>query len=512
MWWLGVALAAVNSCQGAIADNLVRLSFVKERQKAASEQRPLIKRPLWLIGIVMIAVVDPLLTLGGLTFAAASMLSPFAGLHIFWNVLAAYFLTGESIGRADVIGSLVIIGGILLVVLYGPHGSGGFSRTDVVYLYTRPTFIIYAIVWGALVVVAVLGSQKIVEKWPRLKQFCVAASAALWGANVTIAAKTAIELVNAKEVAASAERGVEATNGATGNAAGFTAGMFLGLPGEFYIFVIAAVGSALGQLYFFNKGLSQFQAVFIVPTTMAFLIACRSVAGMVVLGERPMLPSLYGVGISLVLAGVVTLARSHARTAHGDDHAGEQRRVRMSTTASLSELANLTRTDSHDCTKRKGLAEEDGLYDEEELSTSQQTNGHGGMTPAKVLSMTSIDIDDPCPSDNDIHTGGAVAAHALTQHDTHSRSNRRDVASHSPMAGRETRHHTHHHRVLSIDIRRNHADGSCSDWEGGWPRPRLHDYGGICGPSSSLPNSPTMLGGERDCSPQSEGVRAKEEV
>lgn len=55
-------------------------------------KRPLYLRPLWVLGTCFGTAINSLLSIISLDFASAAVVTPFAGLHIFWNVILSRFV------------------------------------------------------------------------------------------------------------------------------------------------------------------------------------------------------------------------------------------------------------------------------------------------------------------------------------------------------------------------------------------------------------------------------------
>ncbi|PHJ17015.1 magnesium transporter nipa [Cystoisospora suis] len=187
-WYIGVILGLISSFAGAMGDNLVRLSFVREqhgragagsrglgsggrdtnenslgsdngsskrhrsRMEAGDEEqsnrirksaRSLFRRPLWLLGTFLTVVINPLLTVLALKFAAASIVLPFGGMHIFWNVILVGYLLQEKLLPSDFLGSACILSGITLVIAYGAHDLPPYTISSLKLLITRPVFLGY---------------------------------------------------------------------------------------------------------------------------------------------------------------------------------------------------------------------------------------------------------------------------------------------------------------------------------------------------------------------------------
>ncbi|KAF8819575.1 hypothetical protein IE077_000807 [Cardiosporidium cionae] len=145
-WYIGVFCALVASFVGALGDNVVRLSFLREERRQRKIVRPYYKRPLWVFGEFLTIVCNPALTLAALKFSAASIVVPFGGLHIFWNVCLCGYLLRERLSRAEIFGSLVILMGIVLVVFFGTHEIPEYSVDRLITLMKQPMFIFYSVV------------------------------------------------------------------------------------------------------------------------------------------------------------------------------------------------------------------------------------------------------------------------------------------------------------------------------------------------------------------------------
>ncbi|PFH33702.1 hypothetical protein BESB_079180 [Besnoitia besnoiti] len=203
MWQLGVVFAAVASLSGAAGDALVRLSFVLEERRAAGSEggepqeteqragarsqaldaeegeargnegsakersqarrgdafgggegrealasarqgkRPLYRRPLWLLGTCLGTVINSLLSIISLDFASAAVVTPFAGLHIFWNVILSRLFLEERVSPQHYVGSALILVGLLLVLCFGVRTPPPLSLEALLRLYSQKTCVLY---------------------------------------------------------------------------------------------------------------------------------------------------------------------------------------------------------------------------------------------------------------------------------------------------------------------------------------------------------------------------------
>ncbi|CDJ69779.1 hypothetical protein, conserved [Eimeria necatrix] len=116
LWPLGISIIFCGSLAGAAGDTMVRMAYSAAGPEPSTKE--MLKKPIFVLGMVLTTAVDAACTLGALTFAPSSMVTPFAGVHIFWAVLLAHFWLRESVGRWETLGSSCVIIGVLLLVVY----------------------------------------------------------------------------------------------------------------------------------------------------------------------------------------------------------------------------------------------------------------------------------------------------------------------------------------------------------------------------------------------------------
>ncbi|PHJ20047.1 magnesium transporter nipa [Cystoisospora suis] len=116
LWPIGLVVILIGSFVGAAGDILVKKSFLKLGKYTPFRQ--LIRHPLWIVGMILTAVLDPLSTFISLLFAPATIVTPFAGMHIFWGCVLAIFWLKEKMFYKDLVGASFILTGITLIVVY----------------------------------------------------------------------------------------------------------------------------------------------------------------------------------------------------------------------------------------------------------------------------------------------------------------------------------------------------------------------------------------------------------
>nr|CEL70126.1 TPA: hypothetical protein BN1204_058130 [Neospora caninum Liverpool] len=110
---------------------------------SSTGKRPLYLRPLWLIGMCLGTVINSLLSIVSLDFASAAVITPFAGLHIFWNVILSRFVLQERVLLQHYVGSALILLGLLLVLCFGVHTPPPLSLEQLLQLYSQNTCLLY---------------------------------------------------------------------------------------------------------------------------------------------------------------------------------------------------------------------------------------------------------------------------------------------------------------------------------------------------------------------------------
>ncbi|EEA05778.1 uncharacterized protein CMU_027880 [Cryptosporidium muris RN66] len=153
MWIIGIIYAILASIFGALGDVLVRLSFIKEKNFPEQERRPLYLRPIWIIGIFSAVILNVILSFASLRYASANIITPFAGLHIFWAFLFGQIFLKENINKFHIYGAICVIFGLILVLLFGIHDIQEFNIFQLIYMYSQPSFIFCSITSSILLVI-----------------------------------------------------------------------------------------------------------------------------------------------------------------------------------------------------------------------------------------------------------------------------------------------------------------------------------------------------------------------
>lgn len=146
MWYFGIFTALLSSILGGLGDNLIRLSFTLEEELGPKERRPVVLRPIWLLGIFFSCILNSVLIIISLNFASAMVVTPFSGLHIFWSIIFSKYILNEEIRSRHYKGTGLVISGLLFIILFGIKDVPVYSVGELSVLYTRPRFVLYCMV------------------------------------------------------------------------------------------------------------------------------------------------------------------------------------------------------------------------------------------------------------------------------------------------------------------------------------------------------------------------------
>lgn len=146
MWYFGICTALLSSILGGLGDNLIRLSFTLEEELDSKDRRPVVMRPIWLLGIFFSCILNAILIIISLNFASAMIVTPFSGLHIFWSIIFSKYILNEEIRSRHYKGTGLVISGLLFIIMFGIKDVPVYSVGELSVLYTRPRFVLYCMV------------------------------------------------------------------------------------------------------------------------------------------------------------------------------------------------------------------------------------------------------------------------------------------------------------------------------------------------------------------------------
>jgi len=280
-WWLGVIIAIIGAFSGSLGDNLVKLSYntlgklPEDQQGTRSIGRifrsirscicvccdgaqrsssggllaampELVAAPdrvqqkadvLFLCGWILTLVINTLCTFLSMAFAPASLITPFAGVHLLWNVWLANWINNEPVSPRDYVASALIIAGVVVVVTAGAKESPDYPLNELEELFFAPPFVVTM----GLGVLMFCRLQYGIRQSENTRRVSLAALAGLLGAFSNPLIKVIVEII----------KDVVDVDGA---------GFKVFLHWATWFFIAATILTAVFQLHFLNTGLASFGA------------------------------------------------------------------------------------------------------------------------------------------------------------------------------------------------------------------------------------------------------------
>ncbi|CAD2088790.1 magnesium transporter, putative [Plasmodium vinckei brucechwatti] len=137
--FIGVILCFIGSFLGALGDKYVHDSYNIDNSKLFATK----KKTMWIIGILLSIVIDPIFTIIALYFTSAAVVAPFAGVHILWNLIITNVSLKIKIKLHQYIGTFFLICGITLIITFSEKNVDILNMKDLINIYLQPIVIIY---------------------------------------------------------------------------------------------------------------------------------------------------------------------------------------------------------------------------------------------------------------------------------------------------------------------------------------------------------------------------------
>jgi len=106
------------------------------------------KEGMWWLGFGTYSA-GSLMHVASLAFGPSALLNPMEGLTLVANALSAPPCLGEILTWQDVVGTIVILIGTVVVVIFGPHSSETFTAGEMLDRFGRTPFVLWSIfIWS----------------------------------------------------------------------------------------------------------------------------------------------------------------------------------------------------------------------------------------------------------------------------------------------------------------------------------------------------------------------------
>jgi len=289
-------------------EELVQLKQLEEEVEI-TQSNTFLSEGAWIFGFG-IYVVGSLMHVASLGFGPQSLLTPMEAVTLVTNAMFAPLLLGEHLSREDIWGTVIIIVGTTLTVVFGPHSSISYTADAMVEMLKEPPFLM----WSFITVAGSVGvyiNLKIIEyrharvdppivmdgdmKKPHATTLCMSM---IWIAGML----SSYTMLTAKQVAELLEATLSGINQ-------FDNPVTYGIIFFFVFFNFT-------MEYWKQKALSSFSALIVVPVFQVSMLVLSVVGGAIYFKEFSGMEwwrsLFFSLSLGIVCVGIFILARSQA--------------------------------------------------------------------------------------------------------------------------------------------------------------------------------------------------------
>ncbi|KXZ48891.1 hypothetical protein GPECTOR_24g180 [Gonium pectorale] len=298
LWYVGAIINVVGSISINLGMNLMKLGHTRRAEmKAPEEEKPPVRKiKVWIVG-VSIFVTGNVLNFVSFAFAAQSLLAALGSLQVPCNVFFAYLVNRERVTKLILLSTLCIIGGCVLLVVFGNQGSETYTVKELMQFYTLAPYVVYLVMMGVFMFgfyIVYLHAKKVCSKRGQEGFWYIAmlvsysifsallgSQSVLFGKSISVILRTTFEGSNQL--------------------------------GNWYTWVVLPIFTftALFWVTRLNKGLRMFPAMIIVPLLQIAWTLFSIVSGMIYFQEykgfNTIKAIMFPVGVLVVFFGVFLL-------------------------------------------------------------------------------------------------------------------------------------------------------------------------------------------------------------
>lgn len=293
MIWLGIILGVFASMTGTIGKQLLRFSELQRQKGFAFLSKAALSG-----GLALNVAVGPIVDMGSYAFAPQVVIAPLGGLDVVWNTLIAPCTLGEKLTPTLIVGVVLIAAGATGTSFFGNHGDKEYTLQVVQDTFVRPAVGIYLgflALWAAfnILVLQPRSSAPQGQPWAPgdpIRGLSLGMTAGSISGNM-FCVKAFVELV---------ETSIRQED------AGIWAHW---LP---YVTLVGAVFFALSNVFFLQKAMREYEALFMGAIFEGTLIISACISGFVVFADAVNLKwwqlLLYWLMLIGMVAGIVLVA------------------------------------------------------------------------------------------------------------------------------------------------------------------------------------------------------------
>ncbi|SCZ95087.1 BZ3500_MvSof-1268-A1-R1_Chr11-3g03594 [Microbotryum saponariae] len=116
---IGLLITLGASVLNALGLNVTKLDFTRQEALPASARKPDWQRPFWVLGLGLYIISQVVGSTLALNYLRAEYVAPLGSLSLVFNFVFAYLLVGTPVTRLDILGTIVVILGVVGVVVFG---------------------------------------------------------------------------------------------------------------------------------------------------------------------------------------------------------------------------------------------------------------------------------------------------------------------------------------------------------------------------------------------------------
>ncbi|KNC51674.1 uncharacterized protein AMSG_07737 [Thecamonas trahens ATCC 50062] len=327
-WAIGVVLSAVGSIILNVGHNLMKAAHMANvLAAAAADQRPVLylRLPRWWAGMALFLAGNAL-DFVALSFAAQSLIAALGGISLVSNVLLASIINGETLSVLDGVGTVLVISGAILAVLFGNRNDKDYDADSLLDLFDSLILWIYwAAVIGAVTVLAFVvlrirdrkAAREAAIRQQRLNRAAAPDEGCDDDVNVDAGDDWGITLLPLLHICIGGLVGGQTAIGAKASSEMLAATVIRGDSQLTQPWVYAIVGvtaiTALTQLHQFQLALSLADSLFVVPTYYVVWTVFTLISAGIFYGDfdsdqlDASQLAVFAVGIMLTFAGVYAI-------------------------------------------------------------------------------------------------------------------------------------------------------------------------------------------------------------
>ncbi|CAE6510699.1 unnamed protein product [Rhizoctonia solani] len=153
---LGITIGLLASCVQSLGLTVQRKSHLLNQACSEEDRRPDYRRPLWLLGFGIFISSNILGSLFQIASLPVVILAPLGAVSLLWNAFFARLILGDLFSKYMVLGTLFVSTGAVLIAVFGIVPEKTHSLDDLLYLFRRPTFVVYFTLLGCAVIIALI--------------------------------------------------------------------------------------------------------------------------------------------------------------------------------------------------------------------------------------------------------------------------------------------------------------------------------------------------------------------